>query len=65
MKVEEDSLLEETKSFSSSSLCSTSSTKLKVKIFTTFGQGRSCGAGDLRRHSKRGPIVYKFFFFYL
>ena len=26
-------------------------------------QGRPCGAGGLRRHSKRGPIVYKFFFF--
>ena len=25
------------------------------------GQGRPCGAGGLRRHSKRGPIVYKFF----
>ena len=24
--------------------------------------GRLCGAGGLRRHSKRGPIVYKFFF---
>ena len=24
-------------------------------------QGRPCGAGGLRRHSKRGPIVYKFF----
>ena len=26
-------------------------------------QGRPCGAGGLRRHSKRGPIVYKFFFY--
>ena len=26
-------------------------------------QGRPCGAGDLRRHSKMGPIVYKFFFY--
>ena len=25
-------------------------------------QGRPCGAGGLRRHSKRGPIVYKNFF---
>ena len=25
-------------------------------------QGRPCGTGGLRRHSKRGPIVYKFFF---
>ena len=25
-------------------------------------QGRPCGARGLRRHSKRGPIVYKFFF---
>ena len=24
--------------------------------------GRSCGAGGLRQHSKRGSIVYKFFF---
>ena len=26
-------------------------------------QGRPCGAGGLRRHAKRGPIVYKFFFY--
>ena len=25
-------------------------------------QGRPCDAGGLRRHPKRGPIVYKFFF---
>ena len=33
--------------------------------FTFVGgnQGRPCGAGGLRRHSKRGPIVYKFFFY--
>ena len=33
------------------------------RFSSVHGQGRPCGAGGLRRHSKRGPIVYNFFFY--
>ena len=29
-------------------------------VWVIVDQGRPCGAGGLRRHSKKGPIVYKF-----
>ena len=43
-----------------------SSLTLSAKIWFYFvitRQGRPSGAGGLRRHSKMGPIVYKFFFY--